>query len=115
MALRERLRRLERDARGNMDWLDLQDGSRYYFEPMEVYKDLFLESMDKGFRDAYEDSRVTDLSEGPYEPPQEPRREPSTPPIREALAKATPESLARFEEHYGPAERGCAVIHNDGT
>jgi hypothetical protein len=42
-------------------------------------------------------------------------RFPRTPAIREALAKATPESLRRFEERYGPAERGCAVVHGDGT
>jgi hypothetical protein len=107
--LKSRLRRLERAARGDLDWLELSDGTRYYFEPMEAHKALFLERMD-GFRAL----AGPDLSEGPYEPPQEPP--PASPPleIRTALAKATPESLMRFEERYGPAEPECAVIHDDG-
>ncbi len=109
--MKSRLRRLEKAARGGMDWLDLRDGSRHYFEPMEVHKDLFLEGMDKGF------CGIEDLSEGSHEEPT-PRRqrsnEPTTPLIREALVKATPESLRRFEEHYGPSEPEYAVIHDDG-
>jgi hypothetical protein len=110
MGLKGKVKRLEKQARGDRDWLGLQDGTRFYFEPMQVHADLFLEGMDKGFQGLYED-----LSEGAHEPPREPRREPTTPPIREALVKATPESLARFEEHYGSAEREQAVIHDDGS
>jgi hypothetical protein len=107
--LRNRLRRLERAARGGMDWLDLQNGTRFYFEPMQAHRDLFLERMD-GFRAL----AGPDLSEGPYEPPQEPPPAPPPPESRTALAKATPESLRRFEERYGPAEPECGVIHDDG-
>ncbi len=108
MPLRDRLSRLQKAARGGMDWLDLSDGSRYYFEPMEAHKDLFLEEMD-GFRAL----AGPDLSEGAPETEPEPRREPLVPEIRAALAKATPESLRRFEERYGPAEPECGVIHDD--
>ncbi len=108
--MRGRLRRLQKAARGDLDWLDLRDGSRFYFEPLEAHKALFMERMD-GFRAL----AVPDMSEGPYEPPQEPPPTPPPPPeLRTALAKATPESLARFEERYGPAEPECCVIHDDG-
>jgi hypothetical protein len=110
MPLRDRLRRLQKAARGGMDWLDLSDGSRYYFEPMEAHRDLFLERMDvlRAFAGP-------DLSEGPYQPPREPpTASPHAPEIRVVLAKATPESLRRFEERYGPAEHECGVIHDDG-
>jgi len=33
MGLRGKLRRLERDARGNLDSFQLEDGSRFYFDP----------------------------------------------------------------------------------
>jgi hypothetical protein len=75
---------------------------------MQAHRDLFLERMD-GFRAL----AGPDLSEGPYEPPQEPPRETRVPEIRAALAKATLESLRRFEERYGPAEPECGVIHDD--
>jgi len=108
MPLRDRLRRLQEAARGGMDWLELSDGSRYYFEPMEAHKALFLEKTD-GFR-AF---AVPDLSEGATETEPEPPHEPHVPEIRAALAKATPESLRRFEEHYGPVEHVCGVVHDE--
>ena len=111
--MRNRLRRLQKAARGGRDWLVLMDGSRYYFEPMEAHTALFMERMD-GFRAL----ATEDLSEGaqarPHEPPREPPPAPYVSEIRTALAKATPESLRRFEERYGPAEPESAVIHNDG-
>ena len=108
--MRNRLRRLQRAARGDLDWLDLQDGTRFYFQPMEAHKALFMERMD-GLRVL----ASPDLSEGAHaEPPQEPPPTPHVPEIRTALAKATPESLRRFEERYGPAEPECGVIHDDG-
>jgi hypothetical protein len=101
---------LEKAARGGVDWLDLSDGSRYYFEPMEAHKALFLEKTD-----AFRAFAGPDLSEGPYQPPREPPpAAPHVPEIRAALAKATPESLRRFEERYGPAEHKCGVVHDDG-
>ena len=33
MRLRDKMRRLERDARGNLDSFELEDGSRFYFDP----------------------------------------------------------------------------------
>ncbi len=109
MPLRDRLRRLQKAARGGMDWLDLSDGSRYYFEPMEAHKALFLEKTDvlRAFAGP-------DLSDGATETEPEPPHEPHVPEIRAALAKATPESLRRFEEHYGPVEHVCGVVHDDG-
>jgi hypothetical protein len=78
---------------------------------MEAHRALFLEKTD-----AFRAFAVPDLSEGPYEPPREPP--PAAPhapaKIRAVLAKATPESLRRFEERYGPAEHKCGVIHDDG-
>lgn len=111
MGLKARVKRLEKAARGGMDWLDLRDGTRFYFVPIDVHKDLFLERMD-GFQAMY----VSGLSEGASETEPEAEPEPPrVPEIRTALVKATPESLRRFEEHYGPAERECAVIHDDGS
>jgi hypothetical protein len=110
MPLRDRLRRLQKAVRGDRDWLDLQDGSRYYFEPLEAHRDLFLERMDvlRAFAGP-------DLSDGPSEPEvREPAPEQDVSELRAALAKATPESLRRFEERYGPAEHECSVIHDDG-
>jgi hypothetical protein len=111
MPLRDRLRRLQKAAWGDMDWLDLSDGSRYYFEPMEAHRALFLEKTDM-----FRAFAVPDLSEGPCQPPRElPPAAPHAPPeIRAALAKATPESLRRFEERYRSAEHKCGVIHDDG-
>ena len=36
------IRRLERDARGSLDSFELLDGGRYFFDPLEVHKELFL-------------------------------------------------------------------------
>ena len=100
MALRDRLRRLQKAARGEMDWLDLRDGSRFYFEPMEARKELFLEML----RALHTEFDVPDLSDGPHEPEDQdhhPAPEQNASELRAALAKATPESRARFEERYG--------------
>ncbi len=109
--MRNRLRRIERAARGDLDHLELRDGSRHFFEPMQAHATLFLEQSN-GFREL----ACPDLSEGPYVPPAPPEPHPPyASELRAALAKATPESLARFEERYGPAEPECGVIHDDGT
>jgi len=44
MGLRDKLRRLERDAREDLASFILEDGSRYYFNP--VSGDCFLHAMD---------------------------------------------------------------------
>jgi hypothetical protein len=41
MALRDKLRKLEKTMRGNMGSFELKDGKRYYFEPMQAYKSAF--------------------------------------------------------------------------
>ncbi len=41
MALRDKLRRLEKAARGKLSHFELKDGKRYYFEPMQAHKAAF--------------------------------------------------------------------------
>ncbi len=41
MALRDKLRRLERLARGKLDSFVLADGTRYYYDPQEAFKNAF--------------------------------------------------------------------------
>ncbi len=41
MALRDKLRRLERLARGKLDSFVLADGTRYYYAPQEAFKNAF--------------------------------------------------------------------------
>jgi hypothetical protein len=42
MAARDRLRRLEKAMGDELSHFELQDGKRFYFEPMEAYKTTFL-------------------------------------------------------------------------
>jgi hypothetical protein len=42
MGLRDQLRRLKRDARGDLESFVLLDGSRYYYDKSEVDKQLFI-------------------------------------------------------------------------
>ena len=113
MALRDRLRRLQKAARGEMDWLDLRDGSRFYFEPMEAHKELFLEML----RALHTEFEVPDLSDGPHEledPAPAPEQDVSE--LRAALSKATPDSLRRFEERYRlEVYEDLGVVHDDGS
>jgi hypothetical protein len=44
--MRSKLQRLERVARGNLEYFDLLDGSRYYYDRLETAKELFLHSID---------------------------------------------------------------------
>ena len=44
MGLRDRLRNLKRDVRGNMDSFTVEDGTRFYFDPASP--ELFLHSID---------------------------------------------------------------------
>ncbi len=41
-SLKDALRRLRREMRGEMESFALVGGARYYYEPMEVYKAVFL-------------------------------------------------------------------------
>jgi hypothetical protein len=85
LMLRNRLKRAEREMRGDLDYLELTSGTRFYFDPQQAQWDLFWEGMHKGL---YSKPATAHTVE--------------TPEIREALTKATPESLARFVERYGP-------------
>ncbi len=89
------MRRLERGAQGNRDYLELRDGGRFYFKPMDARAALFLRDMD-ALRGIY----VADLSEetaGTETPPPNKTQSPADTRARqqlfEALAKATPEGL----------------------
>jgi hypothetical protein len=42
MGLRARARRLQLAMRGNMDYIELVDGSRHWFDPEDASKELFL-------------------------------------------------------------------------
>jgi len=42
MALKGRLRKLEKSMRGNMGSFELADGRRHYFDPQEQFKAMFL-------------------------------------------------------------------------
>ena len=46
MALRNWLRRLERDARGDLESFELLDGSTYFYDPLETYNELFMHAYD---------------------------------------------------------------------
>jgi hypothetical protein len=42
MAIRDKLRRLEKTLRGQLAYIELVDGSRYFYEPEKVWSELFL-------------------------------------------------------------------------
>jgi len=46
MGLREWIKRLERSAAENLDSFKLRDGSIYYYDPAETYKEMFLHAYD---------------------------------------------------------------------
>jgi hypothetical protein len=46
VGLRSWIKRLEREARGNLETFELLDGSRYYYDPWETNKRLFLHAYD---------------------------------------------------------------------
>ncbi len=53
MSLRGKIDRLQKTMQGNLDYFELRDGSRYYFDPEEASKVTFLyfaESMDADYR-----------------------------------------------------------------
>jgi hypothetical protein len=43
--LRDALARLRREMRGELESFELLDGSRYYYEPMEAHKAVFLHGL----------------------------------------------------------------------
>ena len=42
MGLRAKVARLEKSVRGQLDYFELADDRRYYYEPMEAFKATFL-------------------------------------------------------------------------
>jgi|SRR5215218_426874 len=52
MGLRSRLKRLEREASEDLESFELLDGSRYYYDPLETYKEQFLHALDVLLGDA---------------------------------------------------------------
>jgi hypothetical protein len=77
VGLRDRLRRLRKEAESDAVLIRQRDGTVKAFETMEVHKQLFLAKMDL-FRKAWIDSEVLT-----------------------AVRRATPESRAAFEERFG--------------
>ncbi len=70
MALRDKLRRLEKTVRGKLPYFELADGSRYFYEPEAVWSELFLHGSDSLEADYRSEQR------------------PEPPPILEAVARA---------------------------
>jgi hypothetical protein len=86
MALKGRLRRLEREAQSEGVILRLRDGSLRVFDQMEVAKEMFLCQMD--------------LMLGKARPSE----------VLDAVRAATPESRAAFEEEHGSIEMVGHII-----
>jgi hypothetical protein len=97
MGLRGWVKRLEREARGDLVRVDQRDGRPLYFERMEVYGALFLRAYDAALgrppepsavldalENATPDSRraVEDLTEGATFFDLEPR-DPDAPPVED--------------------------------
>jgi len=96
MALRDRLRKLEKTMCGTMDSFELRDGQRFFFDRQEAFSQAFL---------FFSDSMKADHS-------GEPRPEP--PPILEAISNARDreEALSRALggfSHLLPVDEGALV------
>jgi hypothetical protein len=89
MALKGRLRRLEREAQSEGVILRLRDGSIRVFDRMEVAAEMFLCRMD--------------LMLGKARPSE----------VLDAVREATPESRAAFEEEHGSIEMVGHIIAAD--
>jgi len=90
MALRDRLRRLMKEAEGDGFIVRFPDGTSKVFDNMDIRKALFLARVDL-FRENSVTSEVLD-----------------------AVRNATPESRARFEARYGPITPSSHIIGADG-
>jgi hypothetical protein len=53
MSLRGWIKRLERRAREDLESFELLDGSTYYYDRMETYKELFMHAYDVQLGDAH--------------------------------------------------------------
>lgn len=57
MALRDKLRRLEKTMRVQLGYFELQDGSRFYFDPEEKFRDTFKFFTDSMYADYKREAR----------------------------------------------------------
>jgi hypothetical protein len=89
MALKGRLRRLQREAQSEGVILRLRDGGIIVFSDQEVFKEMFLCRMD--------------LFQGKARPSE----------VLDAVRAATPESRAAFEEEHGSIEMVGHIIAAD--
>jgi hypothetical protein len=87
--MRSWIRRLERDARGHLESFELLDGSTYYYDGLQTYKELFLHAYDVQLGDA----------EKWTEPPEVYRK------ICEA------KDPAAVLERFRPEDPGCAFVN----
>jgi hypothetical protein len=86
MALKDRMRRLRREAEKGAVVVRLRDGKVRAFDAMTVWKEMFLTQMDL-FKGESKCSEVLD-----------------------AVRNATPESRAEFEERFGPINMTATII-----
>jgi hypothetical protein len=95
MALRDRLRRLEKTMRGRLAYFELADGQTYYFDPQEVSRHTFM---------YFANSLTADYQRVPR---------PEPPDILRAVADARDrgEALSRVMGDYShlPVDRGALV------
>jgi hypothetical protein len=89
MSLRNWMKRLEREAKGEYVVLNLRDGSTRLFSDQEVFTEMFLTKME--------------LFRGEARPSE----------VLNAVREATPESRAAFEAEYGEIEMVNHVIAAD--
>jgi hypothetical protein len=86
MGLKDRLRRLRKEAEEGAVVVHLRDGTARRFEDMDVFAEMFLADMDL-LKGVSRDSEVLD-----------------------AVRNATPESREAFEREYGPIEMDVRII-----
>ncbi len=86
MGLKDRLRRLRREAEDGAVVIRLKDGTARYFDDNTVWGEMFLAKMGL-FRGDAPNSEVLD-----------------------AVRNATPESRRAFEDEYGPIEMEVHVV-----
>jgi len=86
VGLKDRLRRVQREAEGDGFLVRLSDGSAKVFDATEIHKAMFLAKTDL-LRGTARDSEVLD-----------------------AVRRATPESRRAFEERFGPITMTAHII-----
>ncbi len=94
-----KLNRLEKAMRGKMDYLELTDGTRYYFDPMDVAMKLFLEGLEKatGAPSKTHTPRRYGRRSSKLHPYRGPASRRSTDPQYVSAAWFTQESVLRFD------------------